>query len=100
MDVGTGRFEVGNVTVQAENNRGHSMEFWADSAMKRICAISEDAPPHVRQQAEAYRRAVRDRILDVLIKAVRSDRQTIAGALRRDGYDMVATQLLSYKLDG
>ncbi len=99
LSVGAG-FEVGNVTVTAEDNRGHSLEFWADGATKRICGISKNADPHVRQQAEAFKHRIRDEILHAIRCALRSDRQTIAGALRRDGFEIVAAQLLAYKIDG
>jgi len=96
MDVGTRKFSVGQVNVVAEIDRGHSVEFWADTATDKICGISKDAAPHVRQQAEAFREEVRDQILWALRGAIRSDRQTVAGALRKDGYGIMAGQLLAY----
>lgn len=94
-----GKFEVGNVTVTAEINRGHSTEFWADKATTRICGISEKAEPHVRQQAEAFKHRVRDEILWAIRGALKSDRQTIAGKMRENGMDLTAAQVLQLRMD-
>ena len=45
---------LGLIRVATENNKGHSAEYWAERATARICGISENAAPHIRQQAEAY----------------------------------------------
>lgn len=92
--------QVGQVRVQAEQNRGHSMEFWADRVADSICGISENAPDHVRQQAETYKNKIRDAVMWGLRGAVRSDRQTVAGALRENGLNVVADQIINYKLNG
>jgi len=94
------KFYVGDCTVIAEDNKGHSPEYWADNAVKKICAISKDAPPHVRQQAEAYRHAVREIVLFNIMGALRSDRQTLAGEMRNNGYETVADQITRYRWRG
>ena len=88
----------GPVKVTAEKNKGHSPEFWADRAADRICGISKDAPDHVRQQAEAFRERVRDEILKSILGALRSDRQTMAGELRSSGYEVIAEQILRFRI--
>ena len=44
---------LGLITVKTEINKGHDPEWWAEQLTNRICGISENAAPHVRQQAEA-----------------------------------------------
>jgi len=96
-----GSFEVGNVMVRAENNRGHPPEFWAESATKTILGTASDhLGPDVEEQARVFRDRLKGEIYRCILGALRSDRQTIAGALRRDGHDVMADQLLQYKVDG
>ncbi len=95
------KFEVGNVMVQAEKNRGHSPEFWAESATRKILGVAyEHLGPDVEEQARVFRDRLKGEIYRCILGALRSDRQTIAGALRRDGHDVMAVQLLQYKVDG
>ncbi len=95
------KFELGDVTVHAENNRGHSTEFWAESATRRILGTAyEHLGPDVEEKARVFRDRLKEEIHRCILGALRSDRQTIAGALRRDGYDMMADQLLQYRVDG
>ena len=49
---------IGNISVATQQNRGHPPEYWAERATERICGISENAAPHVKQQAEAFRVAI------------------------------------------
>ena len=42
---------IGNISVATQNHRGHPPEYWAERATERICGISENAEPHVKQQA-------------------------------------------------
>ena len=97
FDLGTRSFGIGKVNVVAENNRGHSPEFWADRIANRVCGISSDAPPHVRQQAEAFREQVRDIALKCIMGALRSDRQTMAGEIR-ESYPEIARQILAFRV--
>jgi hypothetical protein len=46
--------ELGSVMVETTQNKGHDPEFWAEQITKKICDISADAAPHIRQQAEAF----------------------------------------------
>jgi hypothetical protein len=81
---------VGTVMVATSDNGGHEPEFWAEVTTKRILQISEDAPPHVRQQAEAFRNEVYSVILRGMKSAIFSDRTTIAQTLRGQGHTQFA----------
>ncbi len=95
------KFEVGDVMVRAEQNRGHPPEFWAESATRKILGTAyEHLGPEVEEKARVFRDGIKGEIYRVILGALKSDRQTIAGALRRDGHDVMADQLLQYKVDG
>lgn len=95
------KFEVGGVQVLAEDNRGHPPEYWAESATDRIVGkMHENMPDHVRQQGQAFRDQIRVVIFRHIMGALRSDRQTIAGELRKSGMPEVARDLLNLKIRG
>ena len=81
---------LGQVMVATSDDGGHDPEFWAEIATNRIVQISQDAPPHVRQQAEAFRNQVYNVILRGMKSAIVSDRTTIAQKLRRQGHTQFA----------
>ena len=73
---------LGAITVQAENNRGHSPEWWAERLTERIVGISENAAPHIRQQAEAFKVAIYETILYHIKQAINSERCTMSNLLK------------------
>tara|TARA_Y100000114_G_scaffold118283_1_gene112774 strand:- start:1858 stop:2148 length:291 start_codon:yes stop_codon:yes gene_type:complete len=81
---------LGAITVQTEINKGHSPEFWAEKLTDRICYISDNAAPHVRQQAEAYKLAIYQNILYYIKSAISSDRCTITNKLIAQGHEDLA----------
>ena len=81
---------LGQVMIATSDNGGHDPEFWAEVATNRIVQISQDAPPHVRQQAEAFRNEVYNVILRGMKSAIVSDRTTISQALRGQGHTQFA----------
>ena len=82
--VGTG--EIGPVKVFTTNNRGHSSEEMAEMCVNKICSISNDAPPHVREQALAFREKVKAVIAEYLQRAITSDRTTLWNILKKEGF--------------
>jgi len=93
-----GRFDVGNVTVTAEVNRGHPPEFWAERVTDKIVGkMHANMPDHVRQQGEAFREEIKGMIYRHMLSAIRSDRQTVAGELRKSGYPAIARDVLNFK---
>jgi primosomal protein N'' len=81
---------LGAITVETEQNRGHSPEWWAERLTERICGISENAAPHVRQQAEAFKLAIYETILYHIKQAINSERCTMANLLRSQGHEDLA----------
>ena len=85
-----GVFQVGQVMVSTTENRGHDAEFWAQETTRKILGISEEAEPHIRLQAEAFRNQVYTLILMGMKSAIASDRVTIRGLLASQGHEDMA----------
>jgi|TARA_R100000084_G_scaffold103455_1_gene59483 hypothetical protein len=77
---------VGDVMVATSDDGGHDPEFWARVTTDRLVSISEQADPHIRMQAEAFRAQVYDVILRGIKSAIYSDRTTVAQKLRGQGH--------------
>jgi len=86
-----------DVVVSVEEHRGHSPDFWAEAVTNKIVGVSVDAAPHVQMQAQAYRDRIQAEVLRGIANAIRSDRQTIAGELRRTGHDDLANWVVDLK---
>tara|TARA_R100000231_G_scaffold33424_2_gene29334 strand:+ start:71 stop:346 length:276 start_codon:yes stop_codon:yes gene_type:complete len=78
--------EVGNVVVTTTENKGHSIEFWADSAADRIVSVGGNCHPLIAQQAEAFKEDVRNVVAFYLAEAVKSDRTTLIAELENQGH--------------
>ena len=92
-----GNSSLGLIEVATQQNRGHSPEFWAEKCTARICGISEDAEPHIRQQAEAYRLAIYSTILYYTQAAITSERCTMRNMLISQGNNDLANILKELK---
>jgi hypothetical protein len=47
--------EVGSVNIKTSHQGGLTNEQIADLAVDKIASVSDDAPPHVRQQAKLFK---------------------------------------------
>ena len=81
---------LGAIQVQAETNKGHSAEWWAERLTDRIVGISENAAPHIRQQAEAFKVAIYNTILYHIKQAINSERCTMSNLLKAQGHENLA----------
>tara|TARA_A100001515_G_C4584416_1_gene214030 strand:- start:404 stop:697 length:294 start_codon:yes stop_codon:yes gene_type:complete len=82
--------DLGSVQVHTTNNKGHDPEFWAEQATNRICGISENAAPHIKQQAEAFKKNIYVIILSNIKSALRSHRLTMSHKLKQQGHEDLA----------
>tara|TARA_R100000426_G_C4749704_1_gene82856 strand:+ start:164 stop:454 length:291 start_codon:yes stop_codon:yes gene_type:complete len=82
--------EVGNVLVTTTKNKGHSIEFWADSAANRIVSVGGNCHPLIAQQAEAFKEDVKKVVAFYLAEAVKSDRTTLIAELENQGHQDMA----------
>ena len=78
------------VTVHTTENRGFTPEEVAARCTDKIVAVAETAPPAIRDQAVAYKKAVEIVIAQYMREAVRSDRTTVYNALKDAGHPELA----------
>jgi|TARA_Y100000401_G_scaffold97752_1_gene85214 hypothetical protein len=77
--------EIGSVNVMTSQKGGLKNEQIADLAVDKIASISDNAPPHVKQQAKLFREQLKGIIYYYLILARKEERATIIQALRSSG---------------
>jgi|TARA_Y100000289_G_C3800163_1_gene88509 hypothetical protein len=83
-------FEMGSISVHSTENEGHSPEFWAAQATKKICDYSNEAPDHIKQQAHAFQKQVYTVILHSIKNAIKSKNTTYANMLIKQGHSDMA----------
>lgn len=89
---------LGNPTVVAEQDRGHSIEFYADQAVKRILGSATSKDPALQAQVRAFQGELKTVLIQTIQRAIRSDRLTLAGDLKKCGYTNIAEQIRSRHL--
>lgn len=72
------------------DDRGHKTDVFADKCVNRLVNITDSAAPHVRQQAVAQKKTIRDLIHFWMDRAVNSDRYRIEKELRSMGHPEAA----------
>jgi len=77
---------LGSVGVATTNGRGWTPDELADRAIEKILYVGSESHPAIRDQAIAFRGAVRSVIKTYLEEAVNQDRATIAIRLHEAGY--------------
>ena len=77
--------QAGKVNVMTSDHGGLSNEQLADLAVDKIVSISDEAPTHVRQQANQFREHLKNVLYHYLLLARREERGTIIQALRSSG---------------
>ena len=82
--------KLGGVSVHTSEHKGHDPEFWAEQITKKICEVSADAAPHVRQQAEAFQNYIYTIVLYGIKNAITSDRTTMVNLLNNQGHNDMA----------
>ena len=87
----------GAIEVVTTENKGHSPEFWAETCTARICSISDNAEPHIKLQAEAFRLAIYNTILYYIKEAINSERCTMRNLLIEQGHEDLAIILKELK---
>ena len=82
--------EIGSVSVATTSNKGHSPEFWAESAANRIVSIGGDCHPVIAEQARAFKGSVLKVVEYYIKQAKQSDRTTLIGELEAQGQSEMA----------
>jgi|TARA_Y100000996_G_C22242463_1_gene528277 hypothetical protein len=81
---------LGKVGVQTTENKGLSPEYWTERIMERLVAVSDNADPMVKAQAEAFKETIQKVVLLYMKQAILSDRATVAGLLEKQGHKEMA----------
>tara|TARA_R100001015_G_C4609944_1_gene165255 strand:+ start:1213 stop:1500 length:288 start_codon:yes stop_codon:yes gene_type:complete len=82
--------QAGKVNVMTSDKGGLSNEQLADLAVDKIVSISDDAPSHIRQQANQFREHLKKVLYHYLLLARNEERGTIIQALRSSGHKEMA----------
>jgi len=77
---------LGGISVATTDGRGWTPDELADRAIEKILYVGSESHPAIRDQALAFRVAVRSVIKSYLEEAVRQDRATIAIRLHEAGH--------------
>jgi hypothetical protein len=81
---------LGDIMVDTQQFQGHPPEYWAKRCTEKICSISENAPTHIRQQAQEYQLAIYKTILYYIEQSLSSQRCTMGNILAKQGHDDLA----------
>ena len=81
---------LGTVGVKTTENKGLSPEYWTERIMERLVAVSDNADPMVKAQAEAFKETIQKVVLLYMKQAILSDRATVAGLLEKQGHKEMA----------
>jgi len=81
---------LGGVQVYTTENRGFTPEEIAERALNKIIYVGEQSHPAVRDQAHAFKDAIRSVLVFYLREAQASERTNIAANLSRQGFEDVA----------
>ena len=82
--------QVGSVNVHTSEKGGLNNEQIADLAVDKIVSISDQAPPHIRQQAQQFRDHLKKVLYHYILLARKEERATIMQALRSSGHKEMA----------
>lgn len=77
---------LGGVVVHTTNNRGFTPEELTERAIEKIIYVGSNSHPAVRDQAEAFRGAIKGVILAYMKEAVSCHNVTIANRLTQAGH--------------
>jgi len=88
FDLGTS--SVGSVNVMTSDKGGLTNEQVADLAVDKIVSISDEAPAHIRQQANQFREHLKKVMYHYLLLARKEERGSIVHILRSNGHKEMA----------
>ena len=92
--------QAGKVNVMTSDKGGLTNEQIADLAIDKIVSISNDAPPHIRQQANQFREHLKKVLYHYLLLARKEERASIVHILRSNGQKEMAAPVATGPRDG
>ena len=82
--------QLGSVVVKTSEQGGLSNEQIADLAVEKIASVSENAPPHLKEQAKLFKEQLKGIIHHYILLARKEELGTIIQALRSSGHKEMA----------
>ena len=82
--------QAGKVNVMTSEKGGLTNEQIADLAVDKIVSISDEAPAHIRQQANQFREHLKKVLYHYLLLARKEERGSIIQVLRSSGQKEMA----------
>ena len=82
--------QLGSVIVKTSEQGGLSNEQIADLTVEKIASVSDNAPPHVKQQAKLFKEQLKGIIHHYILLARKEERANIIQALRSSGHKEMA----------
>ena len=82
-----------SVDVVTTDNRGLTPEEITIMCLDKIMSVSDNAPPAIKDQAQAFRGHLERVVLEYMKQAIQHDRVTIYNAIKDAGYDKLAEHI-------
>ena len=82
--------QLGSVVVKTSEQGGLNNEQIADLAVEKIASVSEDAPPHLKEQAKLFKEQLKGIIHHYILLARKEERASIIQVLRSSGHKEMA----------
>jgi len=84
---------LNGVNVLTTHNRGFTSEELAKQCADKLVAVSDTAPPAIRDQAHAFKAHAEVLIRMYLDRAIQSDRTTVYNALKDAGHEQLGNMI-------
>ena len=78
------------VSISTTQNRGFTPEEVAQRCVNKIINVSDQSPPAIRDQANAFKDNVEKIIAHYMHEAIKSDRTTVYNAIKDAGHPKLA----------
>ena len=82
-----------SVDVVTTDNRGLTPEEITIMCLDKIMSVSDNAPPAIKDQAQAFRGHLERVILEYMKQAIQHDRVTVSNMIKDAGYDKLAEHI-------
>jgi hypothetical protein len=84
-------FKVGVATTI---NRGHTPAEVAKMCADKLVSVSDNAPPPIKEQANAFKKDILNVVEHYMIQAIKSDRVTLYNKFKEAGHEELAKAIL------
>ena len=84
-------FKIGVATTI---NRGHTPAEVAKMCADKLVSVSDNAPPPIKEQANAFKKDILNVVEHYMIQAIKSDRVTLYNKFKEAGHEELAKAIL------